>query len=176
LRRIELAEPTVVVGKVTRTHGVRGEVSVLVLSEVPERFEPGSVLRLEDDGRELRIESSRTDRGRLLVTFQGVADRDEAEKLRGRFLAVLESKLPELPAGSWWPHQLEGCEVVTESGRSLGTLAEVVANPANDLWVARDGDRETLVPALRDVIVDVDVRSKRVVVREIPGITAVDEA
>jgi 16S rRNA processing protein RimM len=170
-----VAEPTVVVGKVTRTHGVRGEVSVLVLSEVPERFEPGSVLQLEDDGRELRIESARTDRGRLLVRFRGVADRDAAGELRGRFLAVPEAELPELPDGSWWPHQLEGCEVVTESGRSLGTLIEVVANPANDLWVARDGERETLVPALREVIVEVDVGAKRVVVREIPGITAPDE-
>lgn len=165
-----MPEPTVVVGKVTRAHGVRGEVSVLVLSEVPDRFADGATVWLED-GRRLIVESSRADRGRLLVRFRGVGDRGTAESLRGSFLAVPESALPELPEGSWWPHQLEGSEVLTEEGRPLGTLVEVVLNPANDLWVTRDARREVLIPALRDVIVSVDLVAKRVVVRDIPGLT-----
>ena len=93
--------------------------------------------------------------------------------MRGQVLVVPESWLPELPEGEYWPFQLEGCEVVTEDGRSLGTVAEVIPNPANDLWVAVDDDgEETLVPAISDVIVDVDVEAKRIVVREVPGITA----
>ena len=169
-------DPWIVVGKITRVHGVRGEVSVFVLSEVPERFADGASVWLEDDGRELKIAATRTDRGRLLVKFAEIADRGAAEQLRGRFLAVPESMLPELLDGSWWPHQLEGCEVVTEAGRLLGVLVEVVANPANDLWVVRDAaGRETLVPALRDVIVDVDVDGRRVLVRDVPGITGPEE-
>jgi 16S rRNA processing protein RimM len=169
-----LPEPTVVVGKVTRAHGVRGEVSVLVLSEVPGRFADGAEVWLED-GRRLVVESSREDRGRLLVRFRGVRDRATAETLRGGFLGVPETALPELPEGSWWPHQLEGSEVLTEEGKPLGTLVEVVFNPANDLWVTRDAEREVLIPALRDVIVSVDVGAKRVVVRDIPGLTTPEE-
>ena len=60
---------------------------------------------------------------------------------------------------------------MTEEGRSLGRIVEIIAAPANDVWVARDGDRETLIPALRDVVVSVDVGERRVVVREVPGIT-----
>jgi 16S rRNA processing protein RimM len=109
----------------------------------------------------------------LLVRFSQVSGRVAADELRGRLLVVPESMLPELPKGSYWPHELEGCEVVTDAGRSLGTLVEVVANPANDLWVARDeAGAETLVPAVRDVIVEVDTAGKHVVVREIPGLTA----
>jgi 16S rRNA processing protein RimM len=166
-----MVEPTVVVGRVARPHGVRGEVSVHVLSENPERFAPGSVVFLED-GRSLTVERSRPHGGRLLVRFREVGDRNTAEQLRGRFLLVPETMLPKLPEGSWWPHQLEGCDVITESGRSLGALTEVLFAPANDVWVAARDGGETLIPVLKDVVVSVDLRGRRIVVREIPGLTA----
>ncbi len=169
-----MREPTVVVGRVTRAHGIRGEVAVLVLSETPGRFAEEARVFLED-GTPLTVERSRPHGGRLLVKFREVADRTRAEELRGRLLVIPESMLPPLPEGAWWPHQIEGCEVVTESGRSLGRVVEVVPNPANDLWVARAGETETMVPALRDVLISVDVRAKRIVVREIPGLTAPGE-
>lgn len=163
--------PTVVVGKVTKAHGVKGEVSVMVLSETPERFAPGASVWLED-GRELTVGTTRPDRGRLLVTFDGLRDRTAAEALRGRFLVVPRSMLPDLPEGLFWPHQLEGCAVVTERGRAVGSVRDIVENPAHDLWVAVDEDgRETLVPAIAEVVVEVDVQAKRVVVRDLPGLT-----
>ncbi len=164
------SEPTVVVGRVTRAHGTAGEIAVLVLSDVEGRFAEGAVVFL-DDGRALTVESSRPHGGRLLVKFSGVRDRTAAEELLRRELVVPESSSPELPEGSWWEHQLVGCAVITEGGRSLGVLREVIHTLANDVWSAVDGDHETLVPVLRDVVVSVDVASKRVVVREIPGLT-----
>ena len=119
------ADARVAVGKITRVHGVRGEVAVLVLSEVEGRFDPGAEVQLED-GRSLVVEESRPHRGRILVWFRGVSDRDLAERLVQQFLFVPESASPRLPEGSWWDHQLEGCEVNVESGRSLGTLREVI--------------------------------------------------
>lgn len=170
-----MSEPTVVVGKVTKAHGLRGEVVVLVFSDNPERFEPGSTM-FSEDGREFRVRASRPNGGRLLVAFDGVGDRNAAEALRGLTLVVPRSSLPDLPEGEFWPHQLEGCVVVTESGRTLGAIMDVVANRANDLWVAVDeSGAETMVPAIREVIVDVDVEAGRVLVRDIPGLTAPDD-
>ncbi len=166
-----MSEPTVVVGKVTKAHGLRGEVVVLVISDNPDRFDPGSSVFLED-GKELRIGASRPNGGRLLVSFEGVTDRNAADLLRGSWLVVPLSMLPELPEGDYWPHQLVGCQVVTESGRSLGAIHDVLANPANDLWAAvDDAGTETLIPAIREVVVDVDVAAKRVSVRDLPGLT-----
>lgn len=164
-------EPTVVVGRITRPHGIRGEVAVLVLSEVSDRFADGSLVYLED-GRSLTVEASRPHGDRLLVRFREVRDRVEAEALRRAVLVVPESTSPALPEGSWWDHQIDGCEVVTESGRALGTVREVIHTAANDVWsaVSTDG-RETLIPVLIDVLVEVDVRGKRIVVREVPGLT-----
>jgi 16S rRNA processing protein RimM len=163
----------VAVGKITRAHGVKGEVAVLPLSQVAARFEPGSHLYVDEDARrELVVSDARPHRGRMLVTFVGVSDRDQADALRGSYLFVPASESPSLPEGEYWPHQLIGCDVVAEGRGSLGALTEVIHTPANDVWVVRGGDGETLVPALRDVVVVVDLRGRRIVVRQVPGLTA----
>jgi 16S rRNA processing protein RimM len=164
-------EPTVVVGRITKAHGLRGEVAVQVLSDNPDRFADGAAVFLED-GRALTVIAGRWTGSRLLVAFDGIADRTSAEGLRGRTLVVPRSMLPVLPEGEYWPHELIGCEVVTESGRSLGRVTHVIENPANDLWSAVDDDgAETLIPAIRDVVVDVDVAAGEIVVRDLPGLT-----
>ena len=168
--RERMTEDRVAVGRVTRAHGVHGEVSVLVLSEVEGRFAPGAALRL-DGGRGLTVSTSRPHRGGLLVRFEDVLDRTAAEELTGAYLFVPAAEVPAAPEGSFWPHQLVGCETLTDGGRSLGRIVEVLRGTANDVWVARDGDVETLIPALSDVVVSVDVEDRRVVVREVPGMT-----
>jgi 16S rRNA processing protein RimM len=165
-------QPAVAVGKITRAHGVRGEVAVLVLSEVAERFDAGAELHAEGDGL-LCVERTRRDRGRLLVKFSGVEDRDAAQRLQGVYLTVPRDASPELPEGSYWPYELEGCEVVTERGRTLGAIVDVIHTEANDVWIARpsNDDDEVLIPALKDVVVSVDVAGRRIVVREVAGLT-----
>lgn len=156
------------VGRIARAHGVRGEVSVQSLTEVEQRFAPGSVLLLGPDGdRPLTVRSARPHQHRILVKFDEVRDRTEAESLRGRVLMIPSEQSPPLPEGAYWVHQVVGLELVTEDGRSLGRVREVLANPANDVWVT---DADALIPAVREVIVDVDLGAGRAVVRDIPGL------
>jgi 16S rRNA processing protein RimM len=163
----------IAVGRITRAHGVNGEVAVLPLSQVPSRFEPGArVLAGEDQQRSLVVAAARPHRSRLLIRFDGVSDRDQAEALQGMYLFVAAATSPELPAGEFWAHQLIGCAVSTVEGRSLGLVAEVIHTPANDVWVVRDEGAETLIPALRDVVSEVDLGAGRIVVREVPGLTS----
>jgi 16S rRNA processing protein RimM len=170
-----VGEPTVVVGSVTKAHGLRGEVAVRSRSDNPDRFAVGSTMLLPD-GRRLTVASVHEHGQVLLVRFDEIPDRAAAEALRGSELQVPLSWLPELAEGEYWPHQLEGCQVVTEAGLELGTLTEVIANPANDLWLARDeSGTETLVPAVGAIVVLVDLDGRRVVVRDIPGLTAPDD-
>ena len=165
-------EPTLVVGVITTVHGLRGEVAIQNRSDNPDRWGPGGTVLL-GDGRTLTIESSRSHGKRLLVKFEGIDDRTTAEALRGASLVVPESWVPALPAGEWWAYQLEGCAVETSSGRSLGVLTEIVANPANDIWIAVDPEgTETLIPVLADFLVEVDANARRIVVRDVPGVTA----
>lgn len=165
--------PTVTVGRLVRAHGVRGEVVVDVLSEVAERFAPGSPLTL-DDGSPMTVVTARRDRGKLLVTFREVRDREHARSLGGRTLVAPASTSPDLPEGTWWEHQIVGCRVEVEGVGDLGEVTEVLHSPANDVWtVVRDGV-ETLVPAIRDVIVSVDPGARRIVVRAVTGLTVPD--
>lgn len=169
-------EPTVTVGRIAKPHGVRGELSVQNRSDNPERWTPGAVF-FDAAGRTYTVRTVRPHGERLLVTFEEVDDRTAAEAVAGTDLLIPESWLPELPEGQWWAHQVEGLAVVTESGRALGRIAEVLPYPAQDLWrvVAEDGT-ETLVPAVEELVVSVDISGGCAVVRELPGLTAPDEA
>ena len=157
------------VGRVVRAHGVHGEVAVRSLTERPERFSDGSTLRLED-GRTLTVERTRPHRNDLLVKFEELPDRTAAEGLRGAVLLAAPPEEP--PAEGWWVHEVVGWEVATEDGRALGQVREVLANPANDVWVT---DRGAMIPAVREVILQVDPAVGRATVREIPGLLDQEE-
>jgi 16S rRNA processing protein RimM len=162
----------VAVGRVTRTHGVKGEVAVLPLSEISSRFEPGSTLFL-DERRDLPliVESSRPHRQRLLVAFREIGDRTAADGLRGHYLFVPTASTPPLPEGAYWTHELVGCEVVTDEGRVLGRVHEIIHTQANDVWAIRGEQGEVLIPALKDVVREVDPGGRRIVIGEVPGLT-----
>jgi len=165
-------ERAVTVGRITKAHGVHGEVAVENRSDNPERWAPGSVV-FDADGRSFTIRTVRPHGPRLLVTFEGIDDRTDAERLVGTALQVPESWLPPLPEGSWWSYEATGCAVRTESGRALGTVEEVLAYPAQDLRrVVDDQGVETLIPAVDAFIVSVDLAGREAVVRDVPGLTA----
>jgi 16S rRNA processing protein RimM len=157
------------VGRIVRAHGVHGEVAVRSLTERPERFSGGSALRLED-GRTLTVERTRPHRNDLLVKFEELPDRTAAEGLRGEVLLATPHEEP--PPEGWWVHEVVGWEIATEDGRALGQVREVLANPANDVWVT---DRGAMIPAVREVILQVDPGVGRATVREIPGLLPEDE-
>jgi 16S rRNA processing protein RimM len=167
--RPEPPQDLLAVGRITRAHGIRGEVAVLKLTEVEGRFHPDARLLLED-GRELTVEASRPHGHRLLVKFREAPDRTAAEALRGQVLLVRAADAPPAPEGAFWVHQVVGLEVVTEGGRELGRVRSVLHNPANDVWVTDGPPGELLIPALKDVIVQVDLEAGRAVVREIEGL------
>jgi 16S rRNA processing protein RimM len=167
----------VAVGKITRAHGVQGAVLVLPLSDIDERFDPGSTLFLGASGeRRVTIVERRGHRDRPLVRFDGVADRTAAETLAGEYLFVDAGETPPLPPGEFWPHELIGLPVVSASGVALGEVRDVLRTTANDVWVVVDADgRETLVPALKDVVLTVD-RDAGITVADVPGLTVPERA
>ena len=125
------------VGRIGGAHGLRGEVAVVLVSNRLERLAPGS--RLHTDAGPLRVEAARPHGNRHLVRFEGVGDRNRAERLRGLILRAE----PIADADELWVHDLIGTRVVDQHGEDRGEVAAVVANPAGDLLELADG---TLVP------------------------------
>ncbi len=164
-----------VVARVGRAHGIRGEVTVEVRTDAPEeRFVPGVRLHVTGGGAGvgdvLTVASVRDHNGTLLLTFDGVADRSAAERLRN---AVLEADVPDDTgeADAWYDHQLVGLRVLDPAGAELGEVVAVEHPPAQDLLVVRrpDGARR-FVPFVAALVPAVDVAAGHVVVDAPPGL------
>jgi 16S rRNA processing protein RimM len=167
-----------VVGRIGHAHGVKGEVSVEVRTDDPDRrYAPGAVLATDPpEHGPLTIVSVRDHKGRLLVRFDGVADRDEAERLRGALLVVDAATSGDTEDGEWWDHDLVGLAAVTTDGRALGTVADVVHVPGAPLLAITGTDaRELLVPFVASIVPEVDVAGGRLVVDPPPGLLDLTE-
>ena len=152
------------VGQVTGAFGLQGAVKVLPLTDFDDRFRPGSSLIV--NGVTRHVEWSREQTNGLVIKLTGVDSRTQAELHRGRYLEVPVDAVHRLPEGEFYHHQLVGLQVVTASGAPLGQLSEVLERPANDVWLARSGNVEHLVPATREAVLEVDLESRRVVVAD----------
>ena len=163
----------IVVGRIVKVHGIRGEVVVESLTDAPDRFRAGARFQAtapDGSSRSVQIRSVRADRDRLLVRLAEAPDRTAAEGFRGALLTIPGESAAALPDGSYYPWQLEGLDVVDETGAPLGRLVRVDRGAASDLWVVDAGGREVLVPAVPEFIRAVDLDARRVVVHVIPGL------
>ncbi|HXG03573.1 MAG TPA: ribosome maturation factor RimM [Candidatus Binatia bacterium] len=162
------------IGEILRPHGLRGEVRVAPLTDRPERFSALNRCILWEpagDVREPRRVTGARQQGEVVVlALEGCASAEEAAALAGRLVTVPEPEaLPPGP-GRFYPWQLEGARVTTEDGREVGRVVRIEPAPAQDLWVVAADDREHLVPAVPEIVVDVDVRAGRVVIRPPEGL------
>jgi 16S rRNA processing protein RimM len=164
----------VVIGEVGRVHGLRGEVRVMPTTDRPDRFEGLAACVLWDvsrDGRETRrIATARVHGDAVVLRFEGDDSVDAAQAHVGRLLAVPESEALPLPPGHFYPWQLEGARVTTEDGRDVGRVSRIESGGAQDLWIVADGAREHMIPAVPEIVLDVDVRAGRVVIRPPEGL------
>lgn len=167
---------TVVVGRVARAHGIRGELAVEVRTDEPDRrLAPGTILRCE--GRDLRVAASRRHQGKLLLRFDGIDDRTEAERWHGRLLEADVDPAEEPEADDeFYDHQLVGLAVHDPAGRSIGTVRSVEHLPSQELLVIDADGTEVLVPFVEALVPEVDLAAGHLVVADVPGLLDPDAA
>lgn len=171
----------VVVGRIGKPHGIRGEVTLDLRTDEPERrFAPGTTLRAEApagaDRRPstLTVARARWHQSTLLVAFEEIEDRNAAETVRGTVLHAMLGH-DEVPADpeEYYDHQLIGLAVVDLDGAHLGEVKAVVHGSAQDLLTVRTPDgRDTLVPFVEALVPEVDLAAGRIVVADRPGLVA----
>ncbi|MDN5762349.1 MAG: ribosome maturation factor RimM [Microlunatus sp.] len=162
----------VIVGVIGRAHGIRGEVNIEVRTDEPERrLARGAVLRREDGGPALTIESARDHSGRLLVRFRECADRTAAETLRGAVL-VIDVDGTERPADSdeYYDRQLTGLRVLDPAGLDVGRVTAVTHAPEQDLLEIRTDRGIRLVPFVSALVPDVDLGAGTLRLSDLPGL------
>jgi len=157
----------VVVGRILGVWGARGELRVEPLTDVPDRFAPG--VRVLVGGVLHTVESARPHKRMLLVKLSGIASREGAGSLREQLLEAPASESPPLPDGSYYHYQVLGLDVVTTTGEPLGRITDILPTGSNDVYVVQSEAGELLVPAIDDVVKEIDVEGNRMVVELLPG-------
>ncbi|MCX5143222.1 MULTISPECIES: ribosome maturation factor RimM [unclassified Streptomyces] len=167
-----------VVARIGRAHGIKGEVTVEVRTDEPElRLGPGAVLATEPASTgPLTIETGRVHSGRLLLRFEGVRDRTAAEALRNTLLIadVDPAELPEDPE-EFYDHQLMDLDVVLADGTEIGRITEITHLPSQDLFIVERPDgTEVMIPFVEEIVTEIDLEEQRAVINPPPGL--IDES
>lgn len=157
-----------VVGRVVKAHGIRGELVVEVRTDSPEeRFAPGNRLvgrigkgQMSSD-REVTVEAARSHSGRLLVRLEGIGDRDAADAARGMLLIVDSDSLPDPnDPDEFHDHQLVGLRVLDTAGTRLGEVTEIMHTPAGELLAIRlASGTDAMVPFVTEMVPEVDLEA-----------------
>lgn len=162
----------IVIGQITKPHGVRGEVRVMPHTDEPERFTwLEHVYVGETSPKKMAVEQARVHQGMVLLKLTAVSDRLAAESLRGEWLMVPEDEALPLEEGEYFLYELEGLEVYTTEGELLGILTSVIETRANNVFVVQDEQgKELLLPDTDEVVQDIDFDNGRMTVTLLPGL------
>ncbi len=178
---LNVEEYTVYVAEITGAHGVSGNVRIRPIGTVDVAIKAlqsvKTVLAKSADGTRMMqmtlssVRKQPSPKGAWIARFKDTKDRNDAEALYGLQLFVRDNERPALPEGQYYVDEILGAEVVTDAGRALGTLTEILDTPANEVYVT---DKGALIPVVDEFIVSLDAAAKRIVVRDVPGL--LDEA
>jgi len=159
------------VGKVRRPHGVTGDVLVEIYTDFPERLQPKAVVYMGENHLLLTICRQRFHNDGVLLAFDGYTTPEQVGRFRNQVLYIKSAEAVELPEGEFYFHDLLGLSVLDETGEPLGEVTEIMLTGANDVYVVtNDAGRELLLPAIAEVILDVDLVSKSMKVHLLPGL------
>jgi 16S rRNA processing protein RimM len=161
------------VGVITTTHGIHGEVKVFPTTDDKNRFADLKEVLL-DTGKDLlplKIEGCKFFKNLVILKFKGIDDINEVEKYKGKDLLITRENAVKLEEGEYFIYDLIDSEVFTDEGGKLGILTEVLTNAANDVYIVKTEDnKEILIPAIKDCILDVDVANKKITVHLLRGL------
>jgi len=157
-----------VIGEVTGAHGHDGAVRATILTEFPERFKRGARLFIDD--QPYTITNAKPSKETVILYLAGIDTIEAANLLRGKRLVIPASEGKVLPPGRYYHHEIIGLEVFTVAGLSLGKVSDILSTGANDVYVVVDGSKEILIPAVNDVVKEIDLGRKRLVIEVIEGL------
>ncbi len=166
-----------VVARIVRAHGTRGDLACEIVTEFPQRFRGTRELFLSRPNGERRryaVERARlVQRGaaaQVVLKLEGVDDRDAADALRGALVEVPQADAWKLPRGRFYQHQIVGLRVRDRGGAELGRVTEVLETGANDVYVVRTERGELLLPAVKHVVKEIAPARGEMVVELLPGL------
>ncbi|MBO0784399.1 MAG: 16S rRNA processing protein RimM, partial [Ktedonobacteraceae bacterium] len=147
------------IGKIVAPFGIRGEVKIFSLSDVPDRFTKLKDVYLSPDYRRYGLERVRPYKGEmLLLKIEGIDDATGAESLRNRDLCIPSSELSQLPPDSYYQHDILNLRVARLNDETVGTIKDIIVTAGNDVYVVEASDgKQIFIPAIKEVVKQVDL-------------------
>lgn len=169
---LDSGEPVfLVVGRLHRPHGLKGEILMGVLTDFPERLQPEVTVYVGDQHLPHQIKSRRNHNKGLLVGFSEFDSRESVAALTNKEVFVRADDRPPLPEGEHYRHQLIGLQVLTDKGEALGRIVDIIGTGANDVYVVRgEAAKDVLLPAIDEVILGIDLKTSEMRVHLLEGL------
>jgi len=158
------------VGKIVNTHGIKGCMKCLSLTDDLERFEELDYVFTEKDNVKRKINEVWYRKGLVYMMLEGIDDMNSAESFRDTFISIYDDQLRELPEDSYYLFDLEGMEVYSTEGEYLGNINIIYQTGANDVYEIVNKNKSFLIPAVKDVVKDVDIDNRKMVINVIEGL------
>jgi len=160
------------VGRLTKTHGLKGELKLHPFISDTSLLQSihHARLEMEDGPREVTIESLRGGGASLIIKFKHCDSIEQAGALKGHNLEIPRSDFPDLPEGEYYWFQILGLSVFDEEGNAYGAVTEIIETGSNDVYVVRDGDREILLPMIDSVVKEIDLADRKLIFHRIEGL------
>lgn len=159
-----------IIGRVLKPFGVRGELKIEILTDFPERFASLRQIFLGDDAKSFAVESARLHSGAALLKLAGIDTPEDAAAWRNQLVYVAIADAVALPANQVYLYQLIGLRVKTRAGQALGEITEVLDTRANDVYIVSDGAREILLPAIPAVVKEINLARGEMLVELMDGL------
>jgi 16S rRNA processing protein RimM len=162
----------IALGHVAGPHATHGELRVRPFNPDSITLQPGSTVMLRDGQgcEERRVTAIRRHKHYLLLTLEGCDSMTAAEALKGREVCVRETDLPDTGPDEIYHYELIGMTVVTTAGEDVGTVADVMSTPSNDICIVRAAGREHLIPLVSSIVKGIDRERRRVLIDPLPGL------
>lgn len=163
------SEPVyLMLGKLRRAHGIKGEIPLEIYSDMLELLAPEGLVYVGESHQALIIQATRWKNDLLLLKFNGLDDREIVSDLTNEYVYVRADQLPPLTEEEFYYHQLLGLSVFEEDGTFVGQLSEILQTGANDVYlVMSDEGEEVLIPAIEDVILEIDLEQQKIIVAKL---------
>jgi len=159
------------IGVIVNAHGIKGELRVKPLAHEPELLVGSKVyFKLRGEYQIHSVERARLRGNNLILKLNGINDRNSAEELKGVFIEKQQIELRPLDKDEYMVLDLIGLQVQTFNGQNIGKLINVLSLPANDVYVLTDGEREFLIPAIKDVVKKIDLQQRIMIIDPIEGL------
>ena len=161
------------IGYIAKTFGIKGDVKVIPLTDAPDRYanlRKVTIQKRSGERKEYSLKGVSAVRGGLRISFTPAISVSEAEEIVGGYITVPEKDVAQLAKDCYYHFEIMDMEVYTGEGRYLGRIVDILSTGSNDVYVVKDQNKEYMIPAIQDVVKEVDTKAKRMIISVMEGL------